>query len=186
MNLFNAHSALSGIVRIATNEDIDSIADTYTRLLEYEQIHESYSNWQLGVYPTQKVARTYIAAKMMYVVEHDKQICGSMVLNSEQAPEYINIAWKHYACPEQILVIHTLCVPPDKSGKGYATKMLEFAKTYAREHGFNVIRIDTYAGNKPAIDLYVNNGFTVAGHGNIVLHGLIHEPQIYLEYLVRG
>ncbi len=108
-----------------------------------------------------------------------------MVLNSDQAAEYADIQWKYAAVPEKVLVIHTLCIPPDKAGKGYATKMLDFAKSFAKEQHFEVIRIDTYAENKPAINLYINNGFTIAGYGNIVLQGVIPEHQVYLEYFVN-
>lgn len=94
-------------------------------------------------------------------MEENEEICASMVLNHEQAPEYSNVQWRYVAEEEQVLVIHTLCIPPHKSGNGYGHKMVEFAKK-----------------------LYQNNGFQIAGYGRILLQGLIDEEQVYLECLL--
>lgn len=104
-----------------------------------------------------------------------------MVLNHDQAAEYRNVNWNYAAEENQVLVIHTLCVPPEQSGHGYGTQMIEFAKRFAKDHGCTVIRIDTYAHNEPAKALYQKNGFRVVGYGQIVLQGLIPEEQVYLE-----
>lgn len=140
------------MIRKAEKADIAAIADTYTRLLTYEQQHNSHSNWKLGVYPTIDVPESKVPTGTMYVLEENDEICASMVLNNDQAPEYSDIEWKYSAAGEQVLVIHTLCIPPQKAGNGYGRKMVEFAKEYALKHGCTVIRIDTYAHNEPAKD----------------------------------
>lgn len=170
------------MIRKAEKTDIAAIADTYTELLTYEKQHNSYSNWKLGVYPTIDVPESKVPTGTMYVLEENNEICASMVLNNDQAPEYSDIVWKYSAAGEQVLVIHTLCIPPQKSGKGYGRKMVEFAKEYALKYGCTVIRIDTYAHNEPAKKLYQKNGFRIAGYGKILLQGLIDEEQIYLEW----
>lgn len=172
------------IIRKAVKADIHVIADTYTRLLTYEQKFGSNSNWKLGIYPTIGVAEEMTNAGQMYVLEYNNTICGSMGLNKKQPPEYAGIDWQYKYPTENVLVIHTLCIPPDMANCGYATRMIEYAKEQAIKSDCRVIRIDTFVGNKPARALYLKNGFRIAGYGDIMLHGLIPEKQVYLEYLL--
>ena len=172
-------------IRLATEKDIPAIADTYTALLTYEKEKESHSNWKLNVYPTILVPQKKVPAGEMYVLEYDNEICASMVLNQEQAEEYADVDWLYPAEKAQVLVIHTLCIPPDKAGQGYGAKMVCFAMEFARNAACTVIRIDTYAHNEPAKALYLKNGFRIAGYGDIVLQGLIPEEQVFLEYKVE-
>lgn len=169
------------IIRIAEEKDIQLIADTYTRLLTYEQANVAHSNWKLNVYPTIRVPIAKIPTRTMYVLEDNGEICASMVLNKEQADAYKEINWHYPAQKEQVMVIHTLCIPPDKSGKGYGSRMVSFAKEKAQEQNCKVIRIDTYAYNEPAKSLYIKNGFEISGYGETLLEGLIREEQVYME-----
>ena len=93
------------------------------------------------------------------MLEEDGQICASMILNRHQAEAYAEMDWQYPAPPEQVLVIHTLTMPPEMSGKGYGTRMVRFAMEEARRMGCKVIRLDTYVGNLPAQRLYGKLGF---------------------------
>ena len=145
------------MIRKAVESDINAIADTYNELLTYEEKHGSNSNWELGVYPTIKVPQRKIPTGTMYVLEED----------------------------EEILVIHTLCIPPQKAGRGYGQQMVDYAKDFARELGCKAIRIDTYAHNEPAKSLYQKNGFRIAGYYESLLEGLIKEELAFLEYKIN-
>lgn len=145
------------MIRKAVESDINAIADTYNELLTYEEKHGSNSNWELGVYPTIKVPQRKIPTGTMYVLEED----------------------------EEILVIHTLCIPPQKAGRGYGQQMVDYAKDFARELGCKAIRIDTYAHNEPAKSLYQKNGFRIAGYHESLLEGLIKEELAFLEYKIN-
>lgn len=168
------------MIRLATIDDARKIADTYDELLQYEKINGSTSNWIPDVYPTIDVPLSKIPQSSMYVLEDNGEICASMVLNNIQAPEYEHIAWKFDA--KKALVIHTLCIPPSKSKKGYGGKMVEFAKNFAEKTGCDAIRIDTYSHNEPAKALYQKHGFTISGYYDSVLEGLIHEELVFLEF----
>ncbi len=172
------------MIRIAEEKDIEKITRTYTELLQYEEVNGSHSNWKLDVYPTASVPEDKVPTGTMYVLEENGEICASMVLNHEQATEYTNVKWKYMEDNEQVLVIHTLCIPPRYAGNGYGDKMVEYAKEYALSNGCSVIRIDTYVHNEPAKKLYLKNGFRIAGYGKIKLQGLIDEEQVYLECLL--
>ncbi len=120
----------------------------------------------------------------MYVLEEEGEICASMILNHFQAEEYKEINWIYPGEGEEILVIHTLCIPPQKAGRGYGQQMVDYAKEFARELGCKAIRIDTYAHNEPAKSLYKKNGFRIAGYYESLLEGLIKEELAFLEYKI--
>ena len=104
-----------------------------------------------------------------------------MSLDKSQDPGYKELNWKYDATPDEVLVIHTLCVRPSKSGHGYGRAMVEFAKQYAKEHGCKVIRLDTYVHNEPAKKLYEKNGFSLTGTRTIFLHNLFNGEQVFME-----
>ena len=169
------------MIRKAVWTDIPAIARTYEELLTYEAEHGSNSRWQLGVYPTAAVAERRVPEGTMYVLEEAGEICASMILNHEQAPEYDTMDWLYPAAAEEVLVLHTLCIPPQKAGCGYGQKMVAYAKSLGREQGCRVMRIDTHAENEPAKKLYQKNGFRIVGYGESLLEGLIPEKQVFLE-----
>ena len=169
------------MIRKATNIDTEEIARTYEELLHYEERNGSNSNWQLGIYPTIQIPLITIPKGTMYVLEEQGEICASMVLNKEQPIEYQQINWHYLVEADKVMVIHTLCIPPQKAGKGYGNQMVRFSMQLAKEIGCKVIRIDTWAGNKPAVSLYQKIGFRFAGTAHILLHGLIPEEQVFFE-----
>ncbi len=170
------------MIRKATQSDILEIANTYEELLVYEQQHGNNSYWELDVYPTIKVPEDKVPKGEMYVLEEAGKICASMVLNNDQAEEYAPIDWIYPAKDSEVLVIHTLCIPPSKARHGYGTQMVDFAKQFGRKTGCTVIRIDTNFYNEPAKTLYQKNGFRIAGDGPALLQGLIETKLVYLEY----
>lgn len=141
------------MIRKAEKKDIAAIADTYTELLTYEEQHGSSSNWKLGVYPTISVPENKVPTGTMYVLEEYGEICASMVLNHEQAEEYASVDWRYPGEGDSVLVIHTLCIPPRKAGRGYGRLMVEYARQYAAKTGCSTFRIDTYSHNEPAKNL---------------------------------
>lgn len=173
------------MIRKAVQQDAAAIAETYEALLLHEKAFGSNSNWQLGVYPTIRVPENKIPEGSMYVLEEQGEICASMVLNHEQAKEYAEIDWQYPAENHEVLVIHTLCIPPQQSGRGYGAQMVAFAKKFAQQMNCRAIRIDTYAHNEPAKRFYRKHGFRIAGYGEILLEGLILEEQVYLELALQ-
>ena len=166
------------MIRVA---GVAAIADTYTELLVFEQEHGSNSNWKLGVYPTIAVPERAVPASTMYVLEEEGEVRGSMILNHLQAKEYADVPWLYPAEGEEVLVVHTLCIPPRMAGRGYGRAMVRFAQSQAARLGCRVIRIDTYEHNEPAKSLYLKSGFRIAGHGTSLLEGVIEEEQVFLE-----
>lgn len=172
------------MIRPALQKDIEKISASYNELLEYEEIHGTNSNWKKSLYPTLTTAEKAFNEKTLFVLEENNQICASMILNHQQALEYSNITWADNCNEEQVLVIHTLCVPPSKSGNGYGKKMVLFAIEHARKLGCRTIRIDTWKNNLPAQALYKKCGFMLMGQQHVMHMGLIDEILVYLEFVL--
>ncbi|AVK49345.1 hypothetical protein AXY43_15805 [Clostridium sp. MF28] len=169
------------MIRLALESDIDKIEQSYVELLTHENKYGSNSNWVLDVYPTRKVAIDSLSEGTLYVLDDNNQVCVSMILNQIQPDEYKVISWKYPAELNEVLVIHTLCVPPSKAGNGYGKKMILYAIEKAKEMKCKSIRLDTFAGNKPAANLYTGLGFLYSGIAEVMLQGVIREQQIFFE-----
>lgn len=172
------------MIRKAAQQDIDAVEQGYTELLTYEAEHGSSSNWALGIYPTRSVAEISCGSQTLYVMEQEGEICASMILNQVQSEDYRGILWEYPAKDEEVLVLHTLCIPPSRAGRGYGTDMVRFAIEQAVRMKCRVIRLDTYAGNQPASALYKKLGFRYAGIASVMLQGVIPEEQIFFEKLL--
>ena len=168
-------------IRKAVYADIDAVERQYDELLNYEKEHGSCTNWKHGVYPTRSVAEKGVGDGSLYVMEENGGICASMLLNHEQLDIYASLPWRHQAAPENVLSIHTLCVPPSQSGRGRGTQMVTFAMEEAQRRECLVIRIDTWEKNEPAARLYRRLRFLDAGKAEVGFGGVISETLIFFE-----
>lgn len=169
------------MIRKAMIEDIDQIENSYTELLTYEKENGTNSNWVLNVYPTRSTAQNAFEEGTLYVLEENGKVCASMILNQTQPKEYAGLDWTYKAEPEEVLVLHTLCIPPSAAGKGYGSQMVGFTVDLARKRGLKAVRLDTWEENKPAASLYNKMGFKFAGSADVMLSNLIPERQIFFE-----
>ncbi len=161
--------------RPADLNDLNAIIQIYDHILEKEEKTISYTNWQKGKYPTAAYAKAAIEAGTMFVLEENKSICGCVVLNHIQPPEYNAIDWKYAAKEEEIIVVHTLCISTAFTRMGYASKLMEHCECYAKKKGAAVIRLDTYEGNLPACQLYPKLGYDYAGTTKFHFQNIIWE-----------
>lgn len=101
------------MIRRARAEDVDATARIYEALMDREEAGQGATNWKRDVYPTRETARRAQEAGWLYVKEDGAGgICASMILNHEQPPCYRDADWQVTAAPENVLVLHTLCVDP--------------------------------------------------------------------------
>ncbi len=179
--LENALSTGEPMIRKAGPADIDAVEAGYTELLLHEQAHGTNTNWVLGLYPTRATAESSLAAGSLYVLEDNGEVCASMICNQVQAAEYASADWAYPAEDSQVLVLHTLCIPPSKAGNGYGTAMVRFYTELGRQLGCKALRFDTWAENKPANALYRKLGFRCVGTYDAKLQGLIPEALAFFE-----
>lgn len=174
------------MIRTAIFSDIDKVADSYTELLLYEQQHGAYTVWELGIYPTRETAEKAFSEKSLYVFEQNDEICASIIANHIQPEEYNDIDWKCSADPNEVLVIHLLCVRPSWSGRGVGKKLVQFIIDQAMQTKCKSVRLDTGAQNKPASGLYRKLGFELAGTKSMKIGGLIaHDDHLFFEKVIK-
>lgn len=170
------------VIRKAALQDIDAVENGYTELLLHEQEHGAYTVWKLGVYPTRETAGKALEEGTLYVLEQDGEICGSMIADQNQPAEYSHIQWTYPAKPEEVIVIHLLCVRPSKAGRGVGRQLVQFAAEEGRRMGCRAVRLDTGRQNKPAVGLYTKLGFEIAGTRAMAIGGVIaHNDHLFLE-----
>ena len=149
------------MIRIAKESDLPAVAAVYEAILDHEDatgLH--YTGWKRGAYPTADTARNIFNAGTLYVgVDEDGAIWGSMNLNGVQLPEYKNGGWSIPAEDDQVAVIHTLTIHPDRAGQG---------KT--------VMRFDTGVSNAVSNHLYPVIGYRFAGTVDTFFMGYVHCP----------
>ena len=171
------------LFRPAAESDLDAIERHYTELLTHEaETGRSTTNWSLGVYPTRQTAAAALAAGTLWVLEREGEPVASVILNHHQDDFYATIGWQYPAPPEQVLVVHTLCIPPRYAGQGLGRECVSRIKQQAAAMGCAVIRLDTWAGNIPAATLYQKNGFSLCGRAQVLFQGKIPEELVFLEY----
>ena len=148
--------------RRAMPADLDAIAGIYDEIHAEIEAGRASIGWIRGVYPTRATAEASIRQGDMYVeVEHGELVAAARI-NQHQGPEYDGACWSHDAPPEQVLVLHTLVVPPRHAGHGYGTKFVHFYEDCARNRGCPFLRMDTNAVNTAARSLYRKLGYREA------------------------
>jgi ribosomal protein S18 acetylase RimI-like enzyme len=139
-------------------EDLDAVMDVIT--LCVRQMRDRGSDQWDDFYPTREILAADIARGELSVLRDGAAIVGAIVLNETQSPEYADLTWQH----SKPLVVHRLCVRPERQGTGAAGILMNFAEARALESGHDSIRLDTYTGNPRAILLYERRGYRLAGY----------------------
>lgn len=170
-------------LRSAKTEDLQAVEGIYLSFLTQEETGPRWTVWQKGVYPTGETARQALEAGELYVLTDGGTVVGSVILNRKEPEEYASVAWTVPAEPGEALVIHTLCMDPERKGLGLGKAMVSHIIHEARAQGCRAIRLDTGSQNAPAVGLYKKMGFSLAGEGTILLDGQIpHKGHVFMEY----
>ncbi|AIQ14206.1 GNAT family N-acetyltransferase [Paenibacillus durus] len=112
-------------------------------------------------YPNAEVIAGDIERGTLYVCEEDGAVAGIVVLDEIQLEPYRQVDWVQIEGPH--LVMHRLAVHPQVQGKGIARRLISFAENFAEEQGYKSIRMDTYAKNDRALELYRRLGYEIRG-----------------------
>jgi ribosomal protein S18 acetylase RimI-like enzyme len=173
------------MIRKATSNDINLIAQLYDRVIDYQAKNGGYMSWIKNVYPTENTAILALELDTLYVYDSDEIIAGSVILDCIQPDDYNALNWKTSSDTRGAVIVHTLCVDPNYMGMGIATEMLSFAKELAKQLNCSSIRLATNSKNIGAINLYEKNGFTIIGYEKALLDGKIKCPrQCFMEYVI--
>ncbi len=172
---------ISRMIRLADKSDIPYICAIYERIHKYEELGQMSVGWIRGVYPTVSTAQNALRRGDMFVEIYNGQVVASGVINKEQVCDYARCNWKFKADNDEVMVLHTLTVDPDKRGRGYAKHFVDFYEQYAKECGCCVLRIDTQEKNIVARKMYAKLGFSEAGIVSCDFNGINDVKLVCLE-----
>lgn len=170
-------------IRHAVASDVDRINEIYEKILAAGESGRDVVGWVRGGYPTRDTALLALDRGDLFVYEEDGPVEASGIINQKQMDSYAQGAWKIAAAPKEVMVLHTLVVDPEASGRGIAHAFVSFYEQYARDAGCRVLRIDTQEKNAPARSLYHKLGFSEADILDCDFNGI---PGIRLVLLEKG
>ena len=172
---------MAGQVRLAETADIDAVDLIYSMTHDQEESGEVTIGWDRSIYPVRATAEAALERGDLYVEEDDGEVVACAIINCEQPDGYERAAWTVPAQGEETLVLHTLVVRPDRSGKGYARTMIGFYEDLARERGCVSLRIDTNERNSRARAMYAGMGYTEVSIVPVTFNGLEGVQLVCLE-----
>lgn len=151
------------VIRRARNEEFDAVRAFYHAVID-DMAHAQYRpGWEKDIYPAPDYLQAAIARGELFLGEEAGQTVAAMVLNTACNDSYADARWLTEAAPDEALVIHTLCVRADRTGRGLGREMVRFAIEEARRRGMKAMRLDVLKGNVPAERLYPACGFRYVG-----------------------
>ncbi|MNM16482.1 Acetyltransferase YpeA [compost metagenome] len=150
---------MENVIRQGRMDDLERIMALIAECVRVMQ--EGGSDQWNESYPNREVIAEDIEQGTLYVFEDDGTPAGIIVLDENEAEEYLSIDWVQKE--GRHLVMHRLAVHPEIQGKGIARRLLAFAEDQAAREGYSSIRMDTYAKNDRALSLYLRLGYEVRG-----------------------
>lgn len=171
------------VYRKAVAEDVDGIEVIYDKVLTLEEEGRASIGWQRGVYPTRETARMAMRRDDLFVCEDEKtgRILATAIINHMQMDSYADVEWRVEATGDEVMVLHTLVVDPDASGRGIGSGFVKFYERYAKSEGCKDLRMDTQAKNHAARQLYKGLGYEEIGTTLCEFNGIPGITLVLLE-----
>ena len=169
------------IIRQANMQDIDAVEGLYDAIHTAEENGKQTIGWIRGVYPVRATAEDALRRNDLFVLEDAGAICGAGIINKTQVDVYRQGNWKYEAPDDQVCVLHTLVISPDRAGRGYGRAFIAYYEQFAAEHGCTELRIDTNAKNIAARSMYKKHGYTEIGIEPTVFNGIPDVQLVLLE-----
>ncbi len=143
------------MIRKATPSDLDVI-HKLTQSCAKAMIARGIYQWNEH-YPTRSRFQKDIELQELYVLEEENQVKSIIVLTELMDDEYIPVKW--LTENQRNLYIHRLAVHPEYWGNGYAQYLMNWAEAYAKNNGYQSIRLDTFSQNKRNQSFYETRGY---------------------------
>ncbi|MGI6211297.1 MAG: GNAT family N-acetyltransferase [Anaerovoracaceae bacterium] len=170
------------LFRKAAPKDIDAVAEIYDKIHTAEESGELRIGWARGVYPIRDTAEDAVRRGDLFLeLSGDNVIVGSAIINQIQVDSYREIPWSADPPEDQIMVIHTLVIPPEFGRHGYGEAFVDFYERYAWEKGAPYLRLDTNRINQSARSMYRKHGYREAGIVPCTFNGIEGVELVCLE-----
>ena len=178
VDAINASAPLS--FRKAGEGDVAAVARIYENIHVAEHAGKLSTGWIAGVYPVENTARAALERGDLFVCESGG-IVAAAIINRQQVDVYALGKWLYPADDDEVMVLHTLVVEPEASGRGFGKAFVDFYEDYSRKNGCTVLRIDTNARNLRARAMYAKLGYREAGTVPCVFNGIPDVQLVLLE-----
>ena len=143
------------MIRRAKIQEIPEIMEV-ARACAAHMINLGIFQWN-DQYPTAKSFANDISRQELYVLLNEDRIIGMVALTTIMDEEYKPVEWLTKS--RNNLYIHRLGVHPDFQGQGYAQKIMDYAEHFAKENGYNSVRLDTFSKNRRNQRFYEQRGY---------------------------
>ena len=104
--------------RKAEARDLDAAEAIYDKIHAREDAGLTTIGWITGIYPIRQDAQNALDRGDLYVCELDGRVAASGIINQRQVDVYADGNWLYPAEDREVMVLHTLTVDPDLSGRG--------------------------------------------------------------------
>lgn len=151
------------VIRKARETDISGVVKIYEKIHAWEQDGRMQIGWLPGVYPVERTAVDALKRQDLFVMEEDGLVVASAIINQNQVEAYRDGSWQFQVRGEEIMVLHTLTVDPDRGKMGFGRQFVEYYERYALEQGCSFLRMDTNEKNQAARLMYKKLGYQEAG-----------------------
>lgn len=159
--------------RLATMKDLPLLKSVYKDIIQNME-KQQVCIWD-DIYPCEFFAED-IQNNRLYVLCNQKEIVSAFVLDVTNSGEK-SVEWQEDQC--KALYLDRLGVNINYLKAGIGSLMLEKAKATARNLGAAYLRLFVVDINKPAINLYMKNGFKKV---NGVYDEVIEDGFVLHEY----
>ena len=145
---------------LAKEKDFDLIYDMMLRA-KADLIAAGIFQWN-DDYPSAEMLLSDIRNSYTYLVKEEGRTLAFFTSNSICEDDvHDHIKWLY---PDSnYLILHRLCVEPQRQGQGIGQRILEQFEKRAQADGYDSIRIDVFATNETAIHIYEKFGYTRVG-----------------------
>lgn len=166
-------------IRLAEKKDVDRIMQIISDARESIG-RLGIDQWQYG-YPTRDIIKEDVALSRGYVVlDESGEICATFTLIDNGEPSYNKIYCGSWLSDGKYIAFHRIALATNSRGRGVAKEIIEFLSDYARQNGFESIKVDTHTGNIPMRKMLEKNGFEYCG----TIRLLDGQPRVAYEKLI--
>lgn len=142
--------------------DVDDVESAYTIIDACRLALESQGLMQWDAsYPDRGFLRKAALTGNLFTLLDEKALCGMVILDANQAPEWSSVAWLNRVEPS--LVIHALAVSPAIQQHGLGKFMLAFCEGESHRRGCKSVRLDAFSENTDVLKFYERYGYVLCG-----------------------
>ena len=137
----------------STDDDIDTIFQLYNVATEHQKklAPKHWKGFERGLIEKE------ITEKRHWKIIDEKQLACTFATTFNDA-----LIWGEQD-HQPSLYIHRIATHADFRGRSYVSRIIEWAKAFARANGRDFIRMDTGSGNEKLDEYYIRCGFEYLG-----------------------